>query len=405
MPVLLQINGCANIASTGRMAEDIGDVAIANGWKSYIAYGRSACKSNSNLIKIGSKVSVLCHVLQARFFDRCGRASIHSTNELLKQIDRISPDVIQLHNLHGYFVNVPLLLNYIAKHDIPTIWTLHDCWPITGHCAHFALSNCNKWRTLCYDCPIRNEYPKSFIDNSTNNYNIKKEAIENIPRISFITGSKWMYEIAKSSFIGNRSINIIPHGIDIDIFQPREEANKLRNKLGLSDKFVILATGTSWEDYKGLGDFCKLRKELSSDYEILVVGLPLNKINDLPIGIRGFSKTNSPFELSVFYSMADCVMSLSRLESFGLTPVEGFACGTPAIVYNSTALPELITEQTGYVVEPGDIEDLKHKLSLLKQRGKRFYSESCRKIAVEKYNKKISYNKYISIYSKYINNI
>lgn len=403
MPTLLQFNTVANVASTGRLAEDLGEVVIQHGWDSYIAYGREGRQSSSNLVKIGTKKDVYLHLLKARLFDRQGFGSAGATKKLLKQIDEIRPDVIQFHNLHGYYLNLPILFNYIADKNIPVVWSLHDCWSMTGHCGHFALVGCDKWKTQCYNCPIIHSYPESwFVDNSRRNYTEKKRLENAIPRMSIVSGSQWLADIAKQSFNKNRDVHVIPDGINTDIFTPKEDGGELRRKYGLEGKFVIMASGTSWSSFKGLEDFKKLRKVLPEDFAMIFVGMSDSDRENLLPGMIGIPRTKTPNELASFYSMADCIMSLSKLESFGLTPVEGFACGTPAIVNDCTALPELITPETGFVVRASDICDIKDKVIELKKRGKASYTNDCRRIALEKYDRKVCYKKYLDIYESMI---
>lgn len=400
MLTLLQINVDANAGSTGRLAEDIGDVAIENGWISYVAFGRDFHPSRSNLIHIGGRLNIWGHVAATRLFDRHGFASYFATKRLVKHLKEIRPDIIQLHNIHGYFLNLPVLFHYIAKADIPVVWSLHDCWSMTGHCSHFALAKCEKWKNQCYHCPLLDEYPKSWgWDSSSINYKQKKSLIQAVPRLTIVSGSEWIAKIAKESYFSNRSIHVIPDGIDTVIYSPQTDIEELRRKYHLEGKFVIMASGTSWPYYKGLADYAALRDLLDDNFEILIVGMQANEIQSLPKGLIGIPRTKTPNELAKWYSLADCVMSLSRLESFGLTPVEGFACGTPAIVYNNAALPELITEKTGFVVEPGNIPDVKEKVELLRKMGKKAFTNDCRRIALEKYDRYKCYQQYLSLYN------
>lgn len=399
MPTLFQVNVSANFASTGRLAEDLGDVALNAGWKSYIAYGRACRPSNSELIRVGNKLDFYTHLLKTRMFDRHGFGSWRATKELVKQIDEIKPDVIQFQNVHGYFLNLPVILSYIAEKNIPLIWSLHDCWSMTGHCAHFALEGCERWKEGCHHCPLLKDYPNSWgWDSSRRNYMEKKKLIEAIPRLTIVSGSEWLANIARQSYFKNRDIHVIPDGIDTDIYSPKTNAVELRKQYGLENKFVIMASGTVWPSYKGIADYAKLRGILSNEYAIVIVGMQQNEIDNLPKGLIGIPRTKTPEELAGWYSMSDCVMSLSRLESFGLTPVEGFACGTPAIVYNCTSTPELITPETGFVAEAGNIEDVKAKVEKLRKIGKESYSKRCREIALEKYDRNVCFNKYLDLY-------
>lgn len=403
MPTLLQFNVYANCASTGRLAEDLGDVALKAGWKSYIAFGREFRPSHSELIRVGTKLDVYAHVLKTRLFDRHGFGSERATKKLIKQIDDIKPDVIQFQNVHGYFLNLPVILSYIAEKNIPLIWSLHDCWSMTGHCAHFALNGCEKWKEECNHCPLLKDYPNSWgWDSSKRNHREKKKLIEAIPRLTIVSGSEWLANIAKQSYFKNRDIRVIPDGIDTEIYSPKSGVDELRKQHRLENKFVILASGTVWPPYKGLADYAKLRHVLSNEYAIVIVGMQPKEIRSLPKGLIGIPRTKTPEELARWYSAADCVMSLSRLESFGLTPVEGFACGSPAIVYNCTSTPELITPETGFVAEVGNIDDVKAKVEKMREIGKSSYAKRCREIALEKYDRNVCFNQYLSLYEDLI---
>lgn len=403
MPKLVQFNPVANWGSTGRLAEDIGEVVIDAGWDSYIAFGRQFNPSKSHLLQVGGKWSVISHTLKTRLFDRQGFGSYCATKELLKQLDEIKPDVFQFHNLHGNYLNLPLILKYATEKDIPIVWSLHDCWSMTGHCPHFYKIGCEKWKTECHHCPLKMEYPNSWLfDSSRRNHREKKALIEAIPRLTIISGSEWLAGVAAQSYFKNREIHFIPDGIDMDIYQPRSNGAELRKRLGLEGKFVILATGTGWGEDKGLSDYGKLRKLLSDEYAIVLVGMSQEWLEKVPEGVIGLPRTKTPQELSEYYSMADCVMSLSKMESFGLTPVEGFACGTPAIVYDTSALPELITPETGFVAKYLDVEDVKDKVEKMRSIGKAFYTSKCREIAVQKYDRKKCYDEYIKIYKSFL---
>ena len=404
---IVQINTGVNIGSTGRLAEDIGSVAMASGWESYIAYGRDHRPSKSNEIRIGNKLSVLSDVLMTRLFDRHGHGAYFATKQFLRELDRIKPSVIQLHNIHGYYLNYPLFFRYVAERDIPVFWSLHDCWSMTGHCAHFVGAGCDKWIEGCNNCPLLKDYPNSwFIDASSKNYIEKNRLFNSVPHLVMIPTSEWLGGLLRKSYLKDKDINVIPDGVDTSVFSPRvEEAKELRSRLRLENKFVILVSGTVWEDYKGLPEFRKLRHILPDDYAIVFVGMSQKDIERNAknnYGIIMLPRTDTPLSLAAYYTMADCVMSLSRMESFGLTPVEGYACGTPVIVNNSTALPELVTDKTGYVVNSDNVYDIKEKLDVMKMKGRAYYSEACREIAVKQYSKEVAYNKYLDLYSRYI---
>ena len=400
---LLQINSVVNSGSTGRIAEEIGQIAIAAGWESYIAYGRHARTSQSELIKIGSDWDIRMHGLQTRLFDKHGLASIAATREFVKQIKKIKPDIIHLHNIHGYYINIEILFRYLKDANIPVVWTFHDCWPMTGHCAYFTFVECEKWKTQCFSCPQKKDYPGSFfLDRSKQNYTQKRKLFTSVNNITIVPVSNWLGEIVKQSYLKDYPIRVINNGIDVNVFSP-QRGDGIRLKYGLADKFILLGVATAWGRRKGLHDFIELSKTLKDDEIIVLVGLKEDQIKILPENIIGITRTESTQELAEFYSSADVVMNISYEETFGLTTVEGFACGTPGIVYNTTASPELVDDSTGLIVDPGDIKGLVKAISQIKEKGKQSYSEACVKRAHRLYRKEDRYREYIELYKELLN--
>lgn len=393
---LLQINSVANIGSTGRIAEQIGQAAMAAGWESYIAYGREAGQSQSHLIKIGSPFDVMWHGIATRLFDRHGLASKRATRRFISQIKEIQPDIIHLHNIHGYYLNYEVLFEYLSKADIPVVWTLHDCWAMTGHCSHFVKAECLRWKDQCKDCPLLQDYPKSYSGGVERNYNRKRKSFD-IDNLHIVSVSKWLNSIVDESYLSKRDKHIIYNGVDIEIFRPN---GNIKKDIGLGDKKILLGVATTWNDSKGLTDYYKLSEILSEEYQIVLIGVTRNQIQKLPKGIIGIERTNNINELVQYYSAADVVMNLSYAETFGLTTVEGFACGTPSIVYDTTASPELITENTGIVGPLGDILAVKDAVEEICRKGKEHYSQFCRERALKHFNKEDKFKEYIELYKK-----
>lgn len=399
MKILLQINTVVNSGSTGRIAEEIGQEAIASGWKSYIAFGRNVRHSESNLIRIGGNWDVIIHGIQTRLFDNHGFASKHATLKLIKQIKEIKPDLIQLHNLHGYYINIEILFNYLSTSNIPIVWTFHDCWPITGHCVYFEEIGCTKWKQLCHQCPQLRTYPAGlFIDNSKNNFIIKKRLFNSISNLTIVTVSNWLKLITYQSFLKQQNIKMIYNGIDLKTFSPRS-TEIIKKKLNIKDKFFILGVANIWSKRKGLDDFIKLSKSLSDEFQIILVGLKKSQIKNLPKNIIGFIRTENVEELAELYSLADVYINTSVEETFGLTTAEALACGTPAIVYNSTACPEVIDKETGFLVEKQNIKGILEAIHIIKKDGKSKYSQACRNRAVEYFNKNERYEQYFELYN------
>lgn len=408
MPKLLQINVTANSGSTGKIAEQIGQYAIKNEWESYIAYSRKANKSSSHLIKIGNKLDIISHGICNRIFDNQGLLSKQSTKVLIREIEKINPNIIHLHNIHGYFLNYPILFDYLTSKNIPIFWTLHDCWTITGHCAYFSYINCNKWKTLCHNCPLKQNYPRSYIfDRSKKNYIEKKEYFTKLNNITIITVSEWLHKIISESFLNRYNIKTIKNGVDLNVFAPETKAakDKIIEKYKLKNKTILLGVANMWEKRKGLYDYIELANRLKEKYQIVLVGVTNQQKKNLPNNIIGINKTENQKELAVFYCIADIVLNLSYEETFGMTTVEGFACGTPSIVYNTTASPELISKDTGFIVEPRDFNKIIECIDSICSKGKDFYLTSCRSRAEKYYNKEEKAKEYFSLYTQMLTEI
>lgn len=396
---LLQINVTANSGSTGKIAEAIGQLAISRGWESWIAYGRGKPQSESRLIRIGNDWDMRWHGFETRLFDNHGLASRRTTRQFIRQIEEIKPDIIHLHNIHGYYLNYSLLFKYIKEWGGPVVWTLHDCWPFTGHCTHYTFMKCNRWQFKCHDCPQIKCYPKSLIfDRSNNNYNDKRDAFLNCPNLTLVAVSNWLKNKLSQSFLKNYKTITIYNGIDSQIFKSNN-ASQLNN-----ESKIILGVANVWSKRKGLEDFVKLRNILPDSYTIILVGLSASQISNLPKGIIGIKRTESIEELVRLYNSADVYVNLSVEETMGMTTVEAMSCGTPSIVYDSTASPEIINSKYCKIVKVGDIERL---ASEIEWQCKNFSTESSielSKWATEKYDKRAKYNEYFNLYNNLLSN-
>jgi glycosyltransferase involved in cell wall biosynthesis len=398
---LLQINTNVNTGSTGRIAEDIGKVLIANGHESYIAYGRGNRPSVSKLVKIGSDFDVYSHGLKTIVFDRHGFGSKKATINLIKKIEEIQPDAIGLHNLHGYYLNIQVLFDYLAKANIPVLWTLFDCWAFTGHCSYFDDINCIKWQTHCNNCPKTRFYPSSiFKDNSCRNFQDKKNLFKNIKPLEIVVHSEWLASLVQKSFLNDIKVHITPTGTDLNVFKPVN--SELKNKYNIGDKKVILGCANIWSKRKGLDDFIKLNQLLSDNCQIVLIGLTAKQIHSLPGGILGFTRTENTNELAAWYSLAEVFVNPTYQDNFPTTNIEALACGTPVITYNTGGSPEAIDVQTGFVLEKGDINGLAAAIKLVMEKGKSPYTPLCRARAEKLFNKDDRYMDYLRLYEELI---
>lgn len=409
MPTLLQINTVINLGSTGRIAEEAGQLAIEYGWKSYIAYGRNYKNSHSKskLIRIGSNLDLNLHALQTRIFDQHGLGSYEATKKFIRQIKEIKPDIIHLQNLHGYYLNINVLFEYLSKVDIPIIWTFYDCWPMTGHCTYFDSVNCQKWETACSNCPQKKSYPASFlIDRSRKNYILKKELFTSIKRMIIMSNSQWLGNIIKQSFFKNYPVKIINSGVDLQHFSPQSEETKalIRKKYKLANKFVCIGVSINWPQRKGLNDFIKLSKELSDDSIIFLVGLSKSQLQNLPSNLIGITRTEKTQELAELYSAADVFVNPTWEDNFPSTNLEALACGIPIITYKTGGSIESVCPETGFIVEKGDIHGLVTAIETIRKNGKKYYSKDCREYALKMYDKNDRYLDYVNLYNTLLNN-
>jgi putative colanic acid biosynthesis glycosyltransferase len=405
MKKLLQINTVVNYGSTGKIAEDIGQIVIKNGWSSYIAFGRNEKPSRSNLIKIGKNIDIKLHGLQTRLFDRHCLASRNATINLIKQIKKINPDIIHLHNLHGYYMNIEILFNFLAQSLIPVVWTLHDCWSFTGHCVHFDFVGCDRWKTGCFDCPEKKTYPSSyFYDRSIKNYSLKNKLFNSINKLTIVPVSDWLSELIGDTFLASHPMNVIKNGIDTDIFSPTD-CSEIKKKYNLEGKYILLGVAGVWSPRKGLEEFIKLNEKLDSKYQIILIGLSLSQIKSLPKNILGIGKTESLKELAEFYSVADIYLNPTLEDNFPTTNLESLACGTPVITYDTGGSKESISPDTGFVVAKGDIQGVVNAIFTIQKNGEKYYSSTCTKHARMFYNRNDRYMDYLKLYEKILTNI
>jgi len=396
---LLQISIEVNSGSVGRIAEQIGLEVLKVGGESYITYARNNQPSKSKTIKIGNKFDIYIHGIRTRIFDDHCYGSTRATKKLIKQIKEVNPDIILLHHIHGYFLNMKILFEYLSKLDIPILWTFHDCWSLTGHCAHFDEIGCDKWKTGCYSCPLIKSYPASYLfDRSKKNYAEKNRLFNSIKNLTIVPVSNWLGDLVKESFLSSNNINVIHNGIDINTFNPSSNIKETRDKFGLKDEFIILGLSSVWNQSKGLDDFINLSTKVDSKVKLILVGLSQKQIDDLPNNIIGIQRTENINQLVDIYSMSDLFLNLTYNDTFPTTNLEALACGTPILTYNTGGSIEAVSVDTGFIVEKGDIDSVNNVINEVREKGKGFYSEKCRERAVSCFNKDERFQEYIELF-------
>lgn len=360
---VLQINSVGEYGSTGKIAIDIAKVLETSGNESLIAYARYAKPTEVKSIKISSNIDVKVHGIFARLFDCSGFASKLATKKAIKKFKKYDPDIIQLHNIHGYYLNVPMLFDYLKECGKPVVWTLHDCWSFTGHCAYFDYTtsgdhgSCDRWKTGCKNCPNIKEYPASMlIDRSKKNYKLKREIFTGVPNLTLVTPSMWLADKVKESFLSEYDVKVINNGIDTSkIKASTASIDALKDKYGLAGKFVVLGMASVWEPRKGLDDFITIVKEVNDkDVGFVLVGLNETQLKNLPKNIIGIERTNNLDELLGIYTLSDVFLNTTLDDNYPTTNLEARACGTPVITYRTGGSTESAGENA-IVVEKCDV--------------------------------------------------
>lgn len=390
---VVQINSVCGIGSTGRIATDLSKTMSENNIENYILYGVGYSDYPFG-IRIGNNINIRMHQLLTRILGWHGYASHLSTKQLITQLQKINPDVIHLHNIHGFYLNIEMLFHYLKKNDKRVIWTFHDCWPFTGHCAYFDYEDCEKWKTGCNVCPQKSSYPVTWwFDRSKEQWEKKYELFTSINGMQIVTPSEWLSELVKQSFLKDYPIKVINNGIDLDVFKPTKTS--FREDYNVQTKFIVLGVASSWDRRKGLTYFYELEKKLNDHYQIVLVGLSGKQKEELPKGIIGITRTDNLEQLVELYSVANVLVNPTLEDNFPTVNLEAIACGTPVITFNSGGSPESLDNTCGVVVESGNIEELVSAIE--KVCNQPLSQDSCVKHA-SNYRKKDKFMEYINLY-------
>lgn len=397
---VLQINSVCGVGSTGHIATDLHKTLIEQGHESHIAFGRDEPKNCENAIRIGSRFDNYAHVALTRLFDRHGFGSAATTKNFIQKVTSLDPDIIHLHNIHGYYINIKILFDYLKNSHKPVVWTLHDCWSFTGHCSHFSYVHCDKWLEVCKECPQKKSYPASYLlDNSKSNYYRKRNLFTSIENMTIVTPSKWLADLVRKSFLFKTPAKVIHTGIDTNIFKPID-SSLVREKLKLGHRFLILGVASIWsEGYrKGLNYFVKLSELMADDCLIILVGLDEKQITNLPSNIIGIKLTTDIDELVSLYSVANVFVNPTMEDNFPTVNLEALACGTPVITFDTGGSREAIKDNCGYVVEKGNVYDMKLYIEKVRRIGTKYYSENCIRSVIDNFNKNDRLKDYMDLY-------
>lgn len=366
---VLFINTVCGKGSTGRIVCQLAQAVEETGSSCIVAYGRGSAGDCRHSYQIGGRFHAYAHAFLSRLTDRSGFYSRRATKKLVKFIRHYAPDVIHLHNLHGYYLNIEILFDYLkTEFNGKVVWTLHDCWAFTGHCVYYTCAGCDKWKTGCSHCPEKKRYPSSLLaDQSRKNYEDKKRIFTGVENMTIVTVSYWLKDQVQQSFLGDYPVTCVYNGIDYNRFRPL--TSDIRRDLGMEENKMILSVSDGWDDRKGLSRLLAVAEAAPADWRFVVIGLNKNQIASLPDNCLGKERTWDQEELIRLYTAADVFYNPSMEETFGLVTAEALACGTPAAVMNSTACPEPLCG-SGAVLQTDKAEDAIAAISTLLSQGK-----------------------------------
>lgn len=397
---VLQINSVCGYGSTGRIAADLSRYLTQSGDDCLIAYGRGQAPDDVKSFRIGTDFDVNLHGVCSRITDKHGFYSKRATQRFIRSAGEYDPDIIHLHNLHGYYLHLPTLFEWLRECGKPIVWTLHDCWAFTGHCSYFDFVGCDRWKTGCHDCPQKREYPASFVmDHSESNFKEKKEWFTSIPKLQIITPSNWLKDLAKQSFFKNYPIATIHNGIDLNQFKPT--GSSFREKNHLTNKTMLLSVANVWESRKGFDYLLELSQRLDDTFCIVVVGLTEQQCHSLSNHMLGITRTDDLNELVKIYSAADIFLNPTLEDNYPTTNLEAIACGTPVITFDTGGCSETVSAGCGYVVPKGNLEEM---ISQVKRLGSIHYQMNHEKWLTHRnsMDQKIQCQKTVALYHQFV---
>lgn len=398
---IVQINGGAK-GSTGKIMMGIADVARAQGHEvmcaSPITTTNRDAGEDCGYYRIGTFNSRRLNVALARITGFNGCFAWFETYKLLKKIDEFKPDIIHLHNLHDSYINFPMLFSYIKKHNVPTVWTLHDCWAFTGQCPHFTIVKCDKWKAGCHNCPQYKEYPASLYDNTKKMWQLKKKWFTGVKNMTIVTPSRWLARLAQESYLKEYSIRVINNGIDLNVFKPTQSNFRERYEIP-AEKHVILGVSFAWGYRKGLDCFVEMAEKLGEQYQIVLVGTDDEIDKNLPHNIISIHRTQNQKELAEVYSAADVFVMPTREENYPTVNMEAIACGTPVVTFDTGGCAETVDTSTGIIVSVNEIDKLIEAIDVISQ--EQINPEVCKKKA-RNYSQDLKYMEYLELYSHVI---
>ena len=394
MKVMFIHSQCEN-GGISRIVFSICDLLKEQGSEGMFAFSRGFVPEGKQQVchMFGNKYEIYLHMLASRLFDSHGLWSKQATKELITYIEKYEPDIIHLNNVHGYYLDIIEFFAYLKSKNIPIVWTMHDCWAVTGHCSHFEYYNCEKWKYGCKNCEHRDVYPKSwFISKAERNYREKKRSFEGLNRVQIVVPSEWLYGIIKESYLKNYPCTVINNGINLNVFNVKNSIPELATEL--NDKRIILAVASVWTSGKGYKDIIKLSGMIDKkEFALVVVGVTEKQKEELKhFGVYSILHTKNVDELAEWYSIASVFINPTYEDTFPTVNIEALACGTPVVTYRTGGSPEIITTHCGIVVEKGNIYQLHEAVTKIEKK-----PVECRRVA-ERYDANKKFKEYIRLY-------
>lgn len=399
---IVQINAIHGSLSTGVIMADIQRRCIDNGIDAYVAYSLLSIpeKMVVNGIRIGNAFDEKMHALLSRVCGKQGYFSTLSTIRFIRQLDTIKPDIVHLHNLHNNYINLNLLLRHLAKHDIATVITMHDCWYFTGGCYHYTDVGCHRWQSGCGHCPKRFQDIPAYLCNSSARILKDREKFLNaIPRLYIVGCSKWVAEEARKSVLRNCNIRYIYNGFDLDVFKPSPSV--IAKRLGIEGKFILLGPASKWLSEVNQETLRYFVKALPSECVLVLFGAK-NTYQTVAKNVILYGYTHSREEMAQLYSMADVMVNCSREDTLSSLNLEAQACGTPVVTYEATGSKETVDGECGFAVKTGNAKRLFEYVELVKNNTKAYYSAACRTWIENNFNKELNYQLYIDLYKEIV---
>ena len=390
---LVQINTTCGAGSTGKICVAVSELLNSADVENYIFYtfGKS---EHSNGRKYMNAFDIKFQSLKAKVIGNYGFQSKAATKRLIAELERISPNAVHLHNLHGHNIHLGELFTYFRNKRIKIFWTFHDCWAFTGYCPHYDMVGCDKWKNGCRNCPQRKNY-SLFFDRSERIYEKKKMLFREVD-LTVVTPSQWLANQVNQSFLKDFCVKVINNGSDLSVFCPQE--SNVRKKYNIEGKFVVLGVAFGWGVRKGLDVFIELSNRLDERFRIVLVGTNSEIDKKLPDDIISIHRTNNQMELAEIYTAADVFVNPTREENFPTTHMESLACGTPVIAFNTGGCNEMLDETCGLVVEKNDVNELTKKIIMVCE-NRIFSTEACVSKAKE-FDQNIKFNEYITLYER-----